>query len=220
MELVKCSPNFKCIPKFTAQKSQFSKANQKSSSNLGFVKGYLKIFGKMNSLAVVNASDGGVETETAVVEKPPKTLRRLQVFSGYPTPSGATTKDGGVNFAICSSNATSASLCLINLSDLPEHQAGIEKQNQNQRRSKIREAKAKVEKKKKKQKLRNKSSEEETKPEEEKNMQKQRSRTRTRSRRGEERDRKQHKKRIRICTRREEERRGEKRTYFCCRRRR
>ncbi|CAK9139681.1 unnamed protein product [Ilex paraguariensis] len=74
----------------------------------------------MNSLAVVNASDGGVETETAVVEKPPKTLRRLQVFSGYPTPSGATTKDGGVNFAICSSNATSASLCLINLSDLPE----------------------------------------------------------------------------------------------------
>ncbi|KAI9181795.1 hypothetical protein LWI28_018671 [Acer negundo] len=40
-----------------------------------------------------------------------------------PTPFGATARDGGVNFSIYSSNAVSATLCLITLSDL--HQAVI-----------------------------------------------------------------------------------------------
>ncbi|KAK6139714.1 hypothetical protein DH2020_026545 [Rehmannia glutinosa] len=47
-------------------------------------------------------------------------LRRFEVFSGHPTPFGATPRDGGVNFSIFSSNASSATLCLISLSDLRE----------------------------------------------------------------------------------------------------
>lgn len=76
---------------------------------------------KKNFNLLVNASDGsgtGAEVETAVVEKP--ILRRFQVSQGYPTPFGATAREGGVNFAICSTNATSAILCFMSLSDLPE----------------------------------------------------------------------------------------------------
>ncbi|XP_024967150.1 isoamylase 1, chloroplastic-like [Cynara cardunculus var. scolymus] len=73
---------------------------------------------------VVNASDGGVggEVDTAVVEKEkPKALPpRFQVLQGSPTPFGATAKKDGVNFAIYSRNATSATLCLMTPSDLPE----------------------------------------------------------------------------------------------------
>jgi isoamylase len=47
-------------------------------------------------------------------------LRKFQVFEGHPSPFGATVRDGGVNFAIFSANAVSATLCLISLSDLPE----------------------------------------------------------------------------------------------------
>lgn len=54
--------------------------------------------------------------ETAVAEKPK--VWRFQVFAGFPAPFGATVRDGGVNFAIYSANAVSASLCLVSLSDL------------------------------------------------------------------------------------------------------
>ncbi|KAK6941228.1 Glycoside hydrolase, family 13, N-terminal [Dillenia turbinata] len=69
---------------------------------------------------VVNASarDRGVELPVVEVDKEKPKRRRFQVFQGYPTPSGATARDGGINFAIFSSNAISATLCLITLSDL------------------------------------------------------------------------------------------------------
>lgn len=66
---------------------------------------------------VVRASKSA-EMETAVIEKPQS--QRFQVSKGHPTPFGATLRDGGVNFSIYSSNAVSATLCLITLSDLQE----------------------------------------------------------------------------------------------------
>lgn len=68
---------------------------------------------------VVYAREGGSNTETAVVEKP--LLRELQVLSGSPIPFGATARDNGVNFAVYSSNASSATLCLFSPSDLQEN---------------------------------------------------------------------------------------------------
>ncbi|XP_057995639.1 isoamylase 1, chloroplastic isoform X2 [Hevea brasiliensis] len=64
--------------------------------------------------------DGGAEVETAVVVDKPK-LGKFQVTEGYPAPFGATASDGGVNFAVYSANAVSASLCLISLDDLLEN---------------------------------------------------------------------------------------------------
>ncbi|KAJ7973702.1 isoamylase 1, chloroplastic [Quillaja saponaria] len=76
---------------------------------------------RLNKL-IVNARDGGVaEAETAVVLGKPKSTR-FQISKGYATPFGATARDGGVNFAIYSGNATSATLCLISLSDLQDNQ--------------------------------------------------------------------------------------------------
>lgn len=63
------------------------------------------------------ASGNGIQTETAVVEEKTQLGGRFQVSRGYPTPFGATVRDGGVNFAIYSLNALSATLCLITLSD-------------------------------------------------------------------------------------------------------
>ncbi|XP_014510281.1 isoamylase 1, chloroplastic [Vigna radiata var. radiata] len=59
---------------------------------------------------------GAFDTEIAVVEKP-QLESLFQVSSGYPSPFGATVRDGGVNFAIYSLNALSATLCLFTLSD-------------------------------------------------------------------------------------------------------
>ncbi|KAK4757796.1 hypothetical protein SAY87_019097 [Trapa incisa] len=65
-------------------------------------------------------SDGfGTQTETAVVEKPK--LSRFEVSAGLPTPFGATPVDGGVNFAVFSGGAVSATLCLLSPSDLREN---------------------------------------------------------------------------------------------------
>ena len=47
-------------------------------------------------------------------------LGRFEVSQGCPAPLGATLRDGGVNFAVYSGNAVSATLCLISLSDLEE----------------------------------------------------------------------------------------------------
>ena len=72
-------------------------------------------------LKIVNArreSGGGAEVETAVAVKEKPKSERFEVYRGSPTPFGATAHDGGVNFAIFSANAVSATLCLISLSDL------------------------------------------------------------------------------------------------------
>lgn len=63
-----------------------------------------------------NARSASLETETAIIQKP--VSQRFKVFDGNPLPFGATACDGGINFAIFSSNAVSAILCLISLSDL------------------------------------------------------------------------------------------------------
>ncbi|KAL2458455.1 Isoamylase 1 [Forsythia ovata] len=119
MELIHCSSLSNCTPKFPPKNSFHI---GKHTTNFGVSeKSFAISVKKPNSLLIVNnASDRG-EAETAVVvEKPPPKLRRFEVFSGHPTPFGATPRDGGVNFAISSSNATSATICLISLSDLSE----------------------------------------------------------------------------------------------------
>ncbi|XP_031373341.1 isoamylase 1, chloroplastic isoform X2 [Punica granatum] len=69
-------------------------------------------------LARARSDGGGAQPETAVVDKPK--LSRFEVSQGLPVPFGATPVDGGVNFAVFSSNAVSATLCLLSLSDLRE----------------------------------------------------------------------------------------------------
>ncbi|KAH9805602.1 isoamylase 1 [Citrus sinensis] len=77
-----------------------------------------KAFENVTKNLVIRASKSA-ELETAVIKKPQS--QRFQVSKGYPTPFGATLRDGGVNFSIFSSNAVSATLCLITLSDLQEN---------------------------------------------------------------------------------------------------
>lgn len=73
------------------------------------------------SLVVMNNAGEGGEADTAVVVETPSTKpRRLVVLVGCPVPFGATPRDGGVNFVVSSSNATSVTLCLMGISDLPE----------------------------------------------------------------------------------------------------
>ncbi|KAK1275666.1 hypothetical protein QJS04_geneDACA004141 [Acorus gramineus] len=73
---------------------------------------------KVNPFSI-NAGGGGAESETAVAEKP--RLSGYEVFGGRPTPFGATALNGGVNFAVFSGGASSASICLFTLSDLLEN---------------------------------------------------------------------------------------------------
>ncbi|KAI3437262.1 Aamy domain-containing protein [Psidium guajava] len=76
---------------------------------------------RMRSTLTVKARDGGAasgEVETAVVERPRPSS--FQVSRGRPMPLGATARDGGVNFSVYSSNAASATLCLIRLAHLNE----------------------------------------------------------------------------------------------------
>ncbi|XP_028078780.1 isoamylase 1, chloroplastic [Camellia sinensis] len=105
------------------EKTQYvedSKRRVRNWKNWGLIENHSK---KFASLIVNASSDGGAEV--VVVEKPPK-LQRFQVFDGSPTPFGATARDGGVNFAVYSSNALSATLCFMTLSDL--HQKRVTEQ--------------------------------------------------------------------------------------------
>jgi isoamylase len=77
------------------------------------------LFSNSTASISIKAARDGVDTAVVVEEEGPK-LRKFQVFEGHPAPFGATVRDGGVNFAIFSANAVSATLCLISLSDLPE----------------------------------------------------------------------------------------------------
>ncbi|KAL7189925.1 hypothetical protein ACSBR1_039542 [Camellia fascicularis] len=106
------------------QKTQYvedSKRRVRNWKNWDLIENHSK---KFASLIVNASSDGGAEV-VVVVEKPPK-LQRFQVFDGSPTPFGATARDGGVNFAVYSSNALSATLCFMTLSDL--HQKRVTEQ--------------------------------------------------------------------------------------------
>ena len=74
-------------------------------------------------LKIVNAtreSGGGAEVDTAMAVKEKPKSERFKVYSGSPTPFGATAHNGGVNFAIFSANAISATLYFISLSNFQE----------------------------------------------------------------------------------------------------
>ncbi|KAL5699433.1 isoamylase [Ranunculus cassubicifolius] len=72
-----------------------------------------------NKLIITSTSIDATASETAVIEKLKPT--KFEVFEGNPLPFGATAKNDGVNFAIHSSGAVSATLCLISLEDLDEN---------------------------------------------------------------------------------------------------
>lgn len=116
MELVQGRACFIRTTKFSSpqksrhypNKSQTNTASSSSSSNFARTKS-----------SVVRASD---DLDTAVVLDKPR-LRpppRFQVFDGSPAPFGATPRDGGVNFAVFSTNALSATLCFTTPSDVQQ----------------------------------------------------------------------------------------------------
>lgn len=73
--------------------------------------------------SLTRASNRGAEVGTSVAmaeEVEVSNSHRFEVFEGDPTPLGATARDDGMNFAIYSGNAVSATLCLMNLFDLQE----------------------------------------------------------------------------------------------------
>lgn len=70
------------------------------------------------SLVVKARDGGGAELDSAALAVDTPKLRGFQVLKGNPTPFGATAREGGVNFAVYSGNAVSATLCLFTLSDL------------------------------------------------------------------------------------------------------
>ncbi|KAK4478940.1 hypothetical protein RD792_014447 [Penstemon davidsonii] len=107
------SISYNCSPKLTLR-------YRKKKLNPGIPSKFFTISANKVSRLVISSRNAS-ETDTAVVvDKPPQLPPRFEVFSGYPTPFGATWRDGGVNFAVFSRNATSATLCLISLTDLPE----------------------------------------------------------------------------------------------------
>lgn len=63
------------------------------------------------------SSGGGVEEIQRSIAEEPRSVA-IQVRARKPMPFGATVCDDGVNFAIFSSGATSAILCLLSLEDL------------------------------------------------------------------------------------------------------
>lgn len=108
-----------CPPKFTFRKHLRCRRNV---LNAGIPNIFFENTRKnANRFVILNSASESGDAETAVVvEKPPTKPRRFEVFPGHPTPFGATVREGGVNFAVYSSNASSATLCLISISDLRE----------------------------------------------------------------------------------------------------
>ncbi|KAG6741042.1 hypothetical protein POTOM_056526 [Populus tomentosa] len=102
---------FRSTPKLCLLKRDVTSNLENFGSNL---------FSNSTASISIKAARDGVDTAVVVEEEGPK-LRKFQVFEGHPAPFGATFRDGGVNFAIFSADAVSATLCLISLSDLPEN---------------------------------------------------------------------------------------------------
>ncbi|KAH6779241.1 isoamylase 1 [Perilla frutescens var. hirtella] len=119
MELLHSSliPNY-CLPKFIFNKYPRRRKNQLKFGipSESFITGTTaKRYAIFN-----NSSERGDADTAVVVEKPPQKPRPFKVLPGRPAPFGATLRDGGVNFSVYSTNATSVYLCLIRLRDLPE----------------------------------------------------------------------------------------------------
>ncbi|PON81340.1 Glycoside hydrolase [Trema orientale] len=122
-----------CFP-YNASNLHYHRTNPISWSNIPTAHGMTMSNPKMKShrsLFLVKARNRGADADAdaetpaaaAVIEGPK--LGRFQVSQGYPAPLGATPRDGGVNFAVYSANATSATLCLITLSDLDQQSSRV-----------------------------------------------------------------------------------------------
>ncbi|KAI4352719.1 hypothetical protein L6164_006941 [Bauhinia variegata] len=112
------------LPELSAQQCQCQTSFQKRVSkqknkNASLATSICGSNSKVNTSVVNAIGVGGIEAETVLAEK--SQSGHFEVSRGYPTPFGATVRDGGVNFAIYSGNAISATLCLISLSDLQDN---------------------------------------------------------------------------------------------------
>ncbi|KAK5834700.1 isoamylase 1, chloroplastic [Gossypium arboreum] len=118
MDLIRCTSCFQHSPTLIAPTFRHQTTPKPNLTTISNNHGTVS-----TTRMVVKARGGGAaEAETALVDKP-KVLKRFQVSEGHPAPFGATIQDCGVNFAIYSANATSATLCLIALSDLQQNRA-------------------------------------------------------------------------------------------------
>ncbi|XVF69885.1 hypothetical protein PTKIN_Ptkin11bG0117200 [Pterospermum kingtungense] len=116
MDLARCLSVFHYTPKFIIP--PFRQQTTPKPNFTTISANHAKI--STSRMATVKARGGAAEAETAVVEKL-KLTKRFEVSEGHPAPFGATLRDGGVNFAIYSANAVSATLCLSTLSDLQQN---------------------------------------------------------------------------------------------------
>ncbi|KAG9134701.1 hypothetical protein Leryth_001025 [Lithospermum erythrorhizon] len=127
MKFLQCAAISTPISKFLFHKSRVYATNNQPNK-LKFVKDciFLKKEEGGNHLiesrsSIITNADKKSEADSVVaVEEAPLKRHRFEVLNGYPMPYGATLIDGGVNFSVFSSNATSAVLCLITLSDLSQ----------------------------------------------------------------------------------------------------
>ncbi|XWS52299.1 hypothetical protein CRYUN_Cryun11dG0056100 [Craigia yunnanensis] len=116
MDLTRCISCFQYTPKLISPFRQQTTLKP----NFTTISNNHSTISTTRMVAIKARVEGAADAETAVVEKP-KLIKRFQVSEGYPAPFGATLRDGGVNFAIYSANAVSATLCLITLSDLQQN---------------------------------------------------------------------------------------------------
>ncbi|KAJ6800225.1 isoamylase 1, chloroplastic isoform X3 [Iris pallida] len=117
MELVKTSSIFISSPNCSLSKRFPNPRRRRGSGATKAPTVCLGVSGSSGRKSPLAASAGG--GKSPVAEKP--TVGDFKVFDGMPAPLGAVACDGGVNFAICSSGASSATLCLFSLSDLKEN---------------------------------------------------------------------------------------------------
>lgn len=122
MDLTRCISGFQCTPKLIIPPSFHQQTTPKPNFTTVSTNNATVSTSRMVAVKARGGGGGGggaAEAETAVVEKP-KPTKRFEVSEGHPAPFGATLRDGGVNFAIYSTNAVSATLCLFTLSDLQQ----------------------------------------------------------------------------------------------------
>ncbi|EOY32085.1 Isoamylase 1 isoform 2 [Theobroma cacao] len=122
MDLTCCTFCLQYAPKLipaTLRRQTPPKPNLRTVSNNHATTSTTRMVVKARGGGGGGARRGAAEADTAVVEKPK--IKRFQLSEGHPGPFGATLLDGGVNFAIYSANAVSATLCLITFSDLQQN---------------------------------------------------------------------------------------------------